>query len=66
MLTDMSDGPVAAAPLHLLKPLLILCLPCLQGSSVYIKLEQEARRAQQRACNACGQAGASITCAHPG
>ena len=49
-----------------------LQLPCrpsrapLQGSSVYVNLEEEARRARQRCCATCFQTGASIVCSHPG
>lgn len=38
----------------------------LQGSSVYVNLEEEVRRAHKRTCATCGQMGASLPCAHPG
>lgn len=37
-----------------------------QGSSVYVNLEEEARRARNRSCSVCGLTGASLLCAHPG
>lgn len=48
-------------------PDLLLAHPHLpQGSSVYINLEEEARRSRSRTCSVCGLAGASLLCAHPG
>ncbi|PRW59423.1 BREAST CANCER SUSCEPTIBILITY 1-like protein isoform B [Chlorella sorokiniana] len=37
-----------------------------EGSSVYVNLEEEARRARNRTCSVCGLAGASLLCAQPG
>lgn len=36
----------------------------LQGSSNYVNLEMEVRRARSRTCSTCGLAGASLTCSH--
>ncbi|KAL4425853.1 hypothetical protein ABPG75_009869 [Micractinium tetrahymenae] len=37
-----------------------------QGSSTYVNLEMEVRRARSRTCGACGLPGASLTCSHHG